>query len=83
MPSSILKDFDQRNQKLLHPEQGTVPKLSEHQTGSGMKHDSQSLELSPELANWISDFSTQEGKGAVSMFNLLSFKPGRKASYLR
>lgn len=83
MPSSMLKNFHETNQKLLHPEPGTVPKLSEHQTGQGMKLDSQSLELSPELANWISDFSSQEGKGAMSMFNLLSFKPGRKASYLR
>lgn len=83
MPSSMLKDFHARNEKLLHPDPASVPKLSEHQTGRGMKHDSQSLELSPELANWISDFATEEGGEAVSMVNLLSFKPGRKASYLR
>lgn len=83
MPSSMLKDFHARNEKLLHPDPASVPKLSEHQFGKGMKHDSQSLELSPELANWISDFASEEGGKAVSMFNLLSFKPGRKASYLR
>lgn len=83
MPSGMLKDFHARNEKLLHPDPSSVPKLSEHQTGKGMKHDSQSLELSPELANWISDFATEEGGDAVSMFNLLSFKRGRKGSYLR
>lgn len=83
MPSSMLKDFHVKNEKLLHPDQESVPRLSEHQSSQGMKHDSQSLELSSELANWISDFATEEGGKAVSMFNLLSFKPGRKASYLR
>ena len=43
----------------------------------------QDLELSPELRNWIEDFSTKEGKGAVSMLNLLAFKPGLKSEYLK
>jgi hypothetical protein len=43
----------------------------------------QSLELSPELQQWIKQFGTQEGKGAVSMLNLLAFKPGMKQEYLK
>lgn len=46
---------------------------------------SQDLEMSDELREWIeNDFSrTEEGKGAVSMLNLLAFKPGMKESYLK
>lgn len=41
--------------------------------------------MSSELRSWIeNEFSkTKEGKGAVSMLNLLAFKPGMKDSYLK
>jgi hypothetical protein len=47
---------------------------------------SQSLELSDELNKWIETFvnsGAKEGKGAVSMFNLLAFNPGMKEEYLK
>jgi hypothetical protein len=44
---------------------------------------SQGLELSNELRKWIQEFGkTEEGRGAVSMLNLLAFKPGKKEDYL-
>lgn len=82
VPSGLLKDFASKNARLLHPAPGEVPALSNN--GKARTTDSaQSLELSGELAKWIENFSYEEGAGAVSMFNLLSFKPGMKASYLR
>ncbi|KAG8158673.1 hypothetical protein KVR01_011795 [Diaporthe batatas] len=45
----------------------------------------QSLELSSGLRDWIRGFVAgggEEARGAVSMLNLLSFRPGRKGSYL-
>ncbi len=82
MPSSLLEGFEERNRKLLHPAPGDVPVLK-RQGGHGVKASAQSLELSEELAAWTQEFSKKEGAGAVSMFNMLSFKPGKKASYLK
>ena len=47
---------------------------------------SQNLELGTDLNAWIDAFvqnSGKAGKGAVSMFNLLAFKPGLKSEYLK
>jgi hypothetical protein len=82
VPSSLLKDFDAKNQKLLYPDPAGVPRLGGGKAVEGRKESSQSLELSGELEAWIREFSEREGKGAVSMFNLLSFKKGMKESYL-
>jgi len=61
-----------------------VPELTGSLDKPKINDDSaQHLELSPELRNWIEDFSTEEGKGAVSMLNLLAFKPGLKSEYLK
>lgn len=34
------------------------------------------------MKDWVSKFSGQEGKGAVSMLNLLAFREGQKGEYL-
>jgi hypothetical protein len=88
IPSRLLKDFHAKNEKLLHPAPDSVPKLSGNtgKGGAGLASSSQNLELSPELQSWIRKFcsgSDVEGRGAVSMLNLLSFKPGMKFSYLK
>jgi len=45
---------------------------------------SQGLELSEELRAWVEGFAkTEEGKGAVSMLNLLAFREGMKDEYLK
>jgi hypothetical protein len=84
VPSRLLTDFTTKNNALLHPKQSDVPGL----TGSLDKPSlntisAQDLELSPELRSWISDFSSKEGGGAVSMLNLLAFKEGMKEEYLK
>ena len=43
----------------------------------------QNLEFTKELQKWITSFSKQEGQAAVSMLNLLAFKPGMKEEYLK
>lgn len=50
-----------------------------------MSDSSQNLELSPDLQSWIQTFYDHggvSGRSAVSMLNLLSFKPDMKSSYL-
>lgn len=65
---------------------GTVEELQNGKEKGRMKDSSQNLELSPELLRWIETFTssgTREGQGAVSMLNLLAFKPGMKEEYLK
>jgi hypothetical protein len=84
VPSRLLQDFASKNEKLLHPEPGSTPRLKDRE--GKLATDSQHLELSAELQEWIEEFSLhggKEGTGAVSMLNLLSFKPGLKDSYLK
>lgn len=81
MPSSMLKDFEAKNQKLLAQKREDAPPLSSEKV-VGTKDSAQSLELSEELAQWIETYSHGLGAGPISMFNLLSFRPGKKSSYL-
>jgi hypothetical protein len=85
VPSRLLHDFPSKNTKLLHPDSSCVPILNESDARKTTE-SSQSLELSDELNKWIETFvnsDAKEGKGAVSMFNLLAFNPGMKDSYLK
>ncbi|KAI4935491.1 uncharacterized protein J4E92_002781 [Alternaria infectoria] len=85
VPSRLIQDFASKNQKLLHPDPSSVPKVQE-QKSNKTTESSQSLELSDELNKWIQTFvnsGAKEGKGAVSMFNLLAFNPGMKEEYLK
>jgi hypothetical protein len=81
IPSRLTKDFSSKNNSLLHPS-STVP-LSGALDNPKVGSTSQTLELSPDLQKWISSFSsTHTGKSAVSMLNLLAFRPNMHASYL-
>ncbi|KAF2446506.1 hypothetical protein P171DRAFT_512281 [Karstenula rhodostoma CBS 690.94] len=86
VPSRLTQDFAQKNAKLLKPDTGSVPAASSAALSPARTASSaQNLELSTDLKDWIRTFSTNgspEAKGAVSMFNLLSFRAGKKASYL-
>jgi hypothetical protein len=85
VPSRLIHNFPSKNNKLLHPDPSSVPKLSEN-GAKKTTSSSQSLELSDELNNWINTFitsGTKEANGAVSMFNLLAFNPGLKSEYLK
>ncbi|KAF2736930.1 hypothetical protein EJ04DRAFT_542183 [Polyplosphaeria fusca] len=83
IPSRLLENFHAKNAALLNPDPASVPPLSTQQPR--LARSPQALELSPELQSWIEHFAAEggkEGAGPVSMLNLLSFKPGMKASYL-
>jgi uncharacterized protein (DUF1330 family) len=88
VPSRLTKDFAETNEKLLHPDTSTLPPLSPPSDRKKTTRSSQDLELSAELNAWIDSFvesssSGRAGKGAVSMFNLLAFHPGKKDEYLK
>lgn len=94
VPSRLLTNFSQTNQRLLHPDPSSVPPLdSPKQNHQRTTQSAQNLELSAELNSWIDAFTSDSGSGsgsgskvgtgAVSMFNLLAFAPGKKSEYLK
>lgn len=83
VPSTLLKDFHEKNKRLLQPHMEDVPPLTGSLSELSVASSSQGLELSPELNQWVASFAKEEGRGAVSMLNLLSFKPGLKEDYLK
>jgi hypothetical protein len=84
VPSRLLQDFDKKNENLLKPKKKDVRPLTGSLDKPRIASSAQGLELSPELKEWISDFGkTEQGNSAVSMLNLLAFKPGLKEEYLK
>lgn len=83
VPSRLLQDFAPKNERLLHPQPGDVPSLTGALNSPRMADSARSLELSKELQTWIQSFGQREGRGAVSMLNLLAFKDGMKEEYLK
>ncbi|TKA72902.1 hypothetical protein B0A55_05354 [Friedmanniomyces simplex] len=85
VPSTLLQDFSSKNERLLHPQQDDVPPLTgSMEKGPRKASSTQGLELNDELLSWSQDFKLGQ-EGAVSMLNLLAFRPGKEmhASYLR
>ncbi|MCJ1476160.1 hypothetical protein MMC13_004825 [Lambiella insularis] len=83
IPSRLVTSFAETNDRLLHPEQGSVPPRTHAAEQSARTSSAQSLELSGELWSWIQSPAGQQVHGAVSMLNLLAFKQGKKAEYLK
>jgi hypothetical protein len=83
VPSRLLQDFAAKNERLLYPRPGEIPPLTGALDSPRKADTAQSLELSDELYGWIRTFGEQEGRGAVSMLNLLAFKDGMKDDYLK
>ena len=81
IPSSMTSSFSSANGHLLHPNPSEVPALKGSLSSPRKASSAQSLELDEELHHWIS--SGAGPKGAVSMLNLLAFKPGKQAQYLK
>jgi len=81
VPSRLIKDFAQKNEKLLNPPPGSVkpPEVGEVLTARSAKN----LELSPELQDWIDHLPEGTRRHPVSMLNLLSFNPNQKQNYLK
>lgn len=83
IPSRLVNEFGSKNEKLLRPAPGTVPPLSGALDKPASAESSQSLELSDSLSAWVNEFAKAEGRGAVSMLNLLAFNEGMKSEYLK
>lgn len=85
VPSRLVKDFlTKTNPSLLHPTQ--IPSLTGALDDPLIKESSQDLSLTDPFRQWIgtkTDPAQLPVTGAVSMFNLLAFKPSMKTSYLR
>ncbi|OQN95224.1 hypothetical protein B0A48_18677 [Cryoendolithus antarcticus] len=83
-PKSLVNGFHERNERLLRPQTGDVPRLTGSLDKPRMAGSTQGLELTNDLLQWSKDFKLGQD-GAVSMLNLLAFKPGKAAhdSYLR
>lgn len=84
MPGRLVKNFHETNNRLLHPRDEDVPPLSGSMDNPRMTSSTQGLELNKELLEWSKKFTLGQN-GAVSMLNLLAFKPGKEMhdSYLR
>lgn len=76
VPSSLVNGFQEKNKRLLKPQKGDVPPLTGALDKPRIASNSQGLELSNELKEWIPSF--KQGDGAVSMLNLLAFTPGKE-----
>ena len=81
IPSKIISSFESRNSQLLDPPPNTVPPLTGSILNLQKADSTQSLELTDDLQSWIQGGSAP--KGAISMLNLLAFKPGLKEQYLK
>jgi len=82
IPSRLTNAFSTSNRKLLHPDPSSIPQLTGSLDKPRRGKSSQTLELSTDLQSWITGFSkTNAGRNAMSMLNLLAFKPDMKSSY--
>lgn len=81
VPSKVISSFESANARLLHPPPNTVPPLTGSISDRQKADSAQSLELTDDLQSWIQ--GGRAPKGAISMLNLLAFKPGLKEQYLK
>lgn len=81
--SKLLANYASLNAELLNPALGTVPPLSLDLSAAARANSSQNLELTPELASFISALPAHIQSRPVSMLNLLSFNEGKHADYVK
>ena len=81
VPSKLISSFGLRNAQLLYPPPNTIPPLTGSLSDPQKADSTQSLELTDDLQSWIQGWRAP--KGAISMLNLLAFKPGLKEQYLK
>ncbi|KAL8917186.1 MAG: hypothetical protein Q9208_008088 [Pyrenodesmia sp. 3 TL-2023] len=81
IPTNITSSFASINARLLHRNRSEMPALTGALPNPRKASSAQSLELDDELHQWI--LSGAGPKGAVSMLNLLAFKPGKQSQYLK
>lgn len=76
--SGMVDNYREMNKTMLHPKPEDIPELRARATGETTvprQDQSQALafQVSPELDAWFRSFSTTNGAGPVSMFNVLSY----------
>lgn len=81
VPSSIVNNFKGTNAKLLDP-QNTVP-LTGALDNPRIASSGQGLEFTKDTGAWINQWDPDNTKGAVSMLNLLAFKPNMHEEYMK
>ena len=81
VPSTIVNSFTETNERLLYPKQ--VPDLTGSLNRPRVAESAQNLEFTTELHSWLQIWDPDDSKGAVSMLNLLAFKPGMHDEYLK
>ncbi len=81
VPSKLISSFDLGNSQPLHPSPDTVPPLTGSLANPQKAGSTPSLELTDHLQSWIQ--GGKGPKGAISMLNLLAFRPGKKEQYLK
>lgn len=84
VPSSLVNALAGTNGKLLHPRENgiKVPELTGAPSKARFAESAQNLELTQELFSWSRRWDPDNTKGAVSMLNLLTFKPGGHDRYM-
>lgn len=84
-PSPMLDAVPTTNQRLSHLKPEDIPPLTggwEHVPKVDLDRH-QEMAYSPELQEWVRSFGAQEGKNAVSMFNLLSYHEGKREVFMQ
>lgn len=81
IPSSIVNNFATTNKKLLRPTQ--VPDLTGALDRPRIADSAQNLEFTVDMRSWIGQWDPNNNKGAVSMLNLLAFKPDMHDEYMK
>lgn len=83
VPSGLITKFAETNNRLLHPQARDVPRLTGALDKPRLADSAQNLELTDEFRSWINTHDPDRKKGAVSMLNLLAFKPNMHDEYLK
>ena len=81
IPSSIVKNFATTNKRLLHPTD--TPNLTGALDHPRVAESAQNLEFTDNMRSWIEKWDPNGKNGAVSMLNLLAFKPDMHDEYLK
>ena len=81
IPSKILQSYGDNNNDLLMPRASQIPPSTSSTANLRKAESTQDLELTDELNEYIQ--LDQCPSGAVSMLNLLAFRPGRREQYMK
>jgi hypothetical protein len=84
IPSALIANFSTKSKRLLDPETAPVASSLTSLENLSTSDSSKNLELSPDLLQFAKEFYSRDdcvSRGPVSMYNLLSFVPGKREQY--